>query len=240
MGRAAYLTARCPTGCEAWLHPYALDQHVEGRCRGHPWVDDLADSAVVPTSYTDAILGVVDESLVRPLPMDRSRRVDGRDGRLRNPSPEHGGMFRIHSPLEGIKARRWLVVAAAAADRWGRDGVRQALDEQRFDELQDELLVPGSYVDCPVCGAFVSALALHAHQTTSANCAWRRAALEVRCAWRGGWRDPYSIPEAPKTWSELCASMRWKRQVRTVVFPRWIAVLLPGAGDRRRHRTARS
>lgn len=235
MGRAAYLTARCTTGCEAWLHPYALDQHVEGRCRGHPWVDDLADTAVVPNSSSGVILGVLEESLVSPVPLERSSRVVGRDGRLRNPAPEHGGMFRIRSPLDGVKSRRWLVVAIAAADRWGTDGVRQALDAHRFHELEDELLVPGSYVDCPICGAFVSALALHPHQTTSANCAWRRAALEVRCAWRDGWRDPCSIPETPKTWSELSGSTRWKRQVRTVAFPRWIAVLLSGDGGRRRH-----
>lgn len=236
MGRAAYLTARCPTGCEAWLHPHALDRHVQGRCRGHPWINDLPDTAVVPNSSSSVILGALDGTLVSPVPLERASRVDGRDGRLRNPAPEHGGMFRIHSPLPGVKARRWLVVAIAAADRWGSDGVRQALDRQCFHDLEGELLVPGSYVDCPICGAFVSAHSLHAHQTTSANCAWRRAALEVRCAWRDGWRDPCSIPEAPETWSELSASTRWKRQVRTVVFPRWIAVLLPGDGDRRRHR----
>lgn len=235
MGRAAYLTARCPTGCEAWLHPYALDKHVEGRCRGHPWVDDLPDTAVIPNSYADVILGVVDETLVSLVALERSSRVDARDGRLRNPAPDHGGLFRIHSPLDGITARRWLVVALAAADRWGTDGVRQALQADRFRDLEEELLVPGSYVDCPTCGTFVNTSALRAHQRTSASCAWRGAALEVRCAWRDGWRDPCSIPDAPKAWSQLSGSTKWRRRVRTTVFPRWIAVLLPpSGGDRRR------
>jgi hypothetical protein len=227
MGRSAYLTARCPTGCEAWLHPYALDQHVDGRCRGHPWVDDLPDTAVIPASSTDMILGTLDEALISTVGLEGSSRVDARDGRLRNPAPLHAGSFRLHSPLDGIRARRWLVVALAAADRWGSDGVGQALEPERFRELENELLAPGSYLDCPVCGAFVSSRALRNHQTTSASCGWRRAAFEVRCAWRHGWRDPCSVPQAPKTWGELSRSSRWKRQLRTTVFPRWIAVLLP-------------
>jgi hypothetical protein len=240
MGRSAYLTARCPTGCEAWLHPYALDQHIGGRCRGHPWVDDLPDTAVIPASYTDMILGTVDEALISTVGLKGSSRVDARDGRLRNPAPLHAGSVRLYSPLDGIRARRWLVVALAAADRWGSEGVHQALEPGRFRELENELLVPGSYLDCPVCGAFVSSRALRNHQTTSASCGWRRAAFEVRCAWRHGWRDPCSVPQAPKTWGELSRSTRWKRQLRTAVFPRWIAVLLPPKGGAVPHSTHES
>lgn len=159
MGRSAYLTARCPTGCEAWLYPYALERHVDGRCRGHPWVDDMPDTAVIPASYTNMILGNVDEALISTVGLERSGRVDGRDGRLRHAAPLNPGSFCVPSPLDGIRARRWLVVALAAADRWGNDGVRQALEPERFRELEKELLAPGSYLDCPVCGAFVSSRA---------------------------------------------------------------------------------
>ncbi len=79
MGRSAYLTARCPTGCEAWLHPYALDQHVDGRCQGHLWVDDLPDTAVIPASYTDLILATLDEALRRT---PRTKRGDAAGLRL--------------------------------------------------------------------------------------------------------------------------------------------------------------
>jgi hypothetical protein len=227
MGRSTYLTARCPTGCEAWLHPYALDQHLDGRCRGHPWVDDLPDTAVIPTGYTGVILGCVDEALIGTVGSERSGRVDARDGRLRHPAPPNPGTLRLRSPLDGVPARRWLVVALAAADRFGNDGIRQALDPDRFSELQDELLPAGAYLDCPICGTFIHSRALRGHQATSAICGWRRGALEVRCAWRDGWRDPHSVPGAPMTWGELCRSTRWRRLLRTVVFPRWIAVLLP-------------
>jgi len=230
MGRSTYLTARCPAGCEAWLHPYALDQHVDGRCRGHPWVDDLPDTAVIPSSYTDLLLGTLDEALISTVRLERSGRVDARDGRLRHEAPLSPGSFRVHSPFDGVRARRWLVVARAAADRWGSDGIHQALDPDRFHELQEELLPVGAYLDCPICGTFIHSRALRSHQATSAICGWRRAALEVRSAWRDGWRDPCSVPKAPKTWGELSRSTRWKRQLRTTAFPRWIAVLLPPAG----------
>lgn len=35
MTKCEYLTARCPTGCEVWLHPKAVTPH-EARCPGHP------------------------------------------------------------------------------------------------------------------------------------------------------------------------------------------------------------
>lgn len=47
--KCRYLTARCPSGCESWLHPRAVEAHLQpGRCRGKPWVDHVDDSALVP------------------------------------------------------------------------------------------------------------------------------------------------------------------------------------------------
>lgn len=227
VGRSTYLTVRCPTGCEAWLHPKAVHQHLAGRCRGHPWVEDLPDTAVIPEPYTELILSAIDDTLVSVVPPDRSGRVDPSDGRVRNQPRPHKGTRRIQSPIEGIKARRWLLVAVAAAERWGDDGVRTALDPQRFQDLEGELVAPESYNDCPICGTFVSTRSLRTHQRTSANCLWRHAASEVQDAWLDGWRDPWSIPGAPLTWSELTSTAALRRSLRTITFPRWIAVLLP-------------
>jgi hypothetical protein len=228
MGRSTYLTVRCPTGCEVWLHPLALPRHVEGgRCRGRPWVDDLPDTAAIPPRYAPLLLSVLDESLLGVVGTPGSTRVQWPDGRRRIPSPMHSSRWRMRSPLEGVPARRWLAVAVAAADRWGSDGVRQALEPDRFEEFETQLLPPGAYVICPICGAFIHARHLRQHQSMNAACLWRRAAAEVRCAWSDGWRDPWSIPGAPTTWAELSATVRWARRLRTIPFPRWVAVLLP-------------
>jgi hypothetical protein len=49
--RCRYLTARCPTGCETWLHPRAVNAHVLlRRCRGNPWIEDVEDEALVRLS----------------------------------------------------------------------------------------------------------------------------------------------------------------------------------------------
>lgn len=232
MGRATYLTARCPTGCEAWLHPKALPLHAEVRCRGHPWVDDLSDTAVVPDAYTELLLGLGDDVAVGVVDPGHLSRIDPGDGRCRHRPPTPSGVLRVHSPVPGVSARRWLVVALAAADRWGADGVRRAVRADGFYTLETELVLPGTYTECPVCGAFVAARVLGQHQRMSATCWWQRAAAEVRAAWRDGWRDPYTVPGAPTTWTDLSRSAGWRRRLRTVPFPRWIAVLVSPATPR--------
>src|SRR5687767_8027133 len=152
MGRARYLTIRCPLGCEAWLQPSALEGHLQpGRCRQHQWVDDLVDSAVVPAPLAALVLSVLPEALVEEAQhpeVSRSRRnevgFDFRFGR------------RIRSPLEGVRARRWLFVATAVLERQGLHAVRRTLNLEGFLDLEKALLSPGDTTECPVCGEFVT------------------------------------------------------------------------------------
>jgi len=225
MGRAHYLTIRCPLGCEAWLQPSALEGHLgPGRCRLHPWVDDLVDSAVVPAPLAGLVLSVLPEALVEEAEhpeVSRSRRNDvGFDFRYGR---------RIRSPLDGVRARRWLLVATAVLEQQGLRAVQQTLSLDSFLEVEQVVLVPGEQAECPDCGEFVTRRGLGNHRATNSACRWRRAAAEVRKSWQVGWRDPFSIAGAPLTWAELTGRVRWRKRMLTIGFPRWTAVLImPG------------
>lgn len=220
MPRVHYLTIRCPTGCESWLAPPWLQGHL-ARCTGRPWVDALPDRAVIPAPLAGALLSVLPRAFVddaeRPK-VDRSRRdrvaLDFREG------------VTVRSPVEGVRARKWLRVAVAALESKGLSSVRQALSPEGFHALEQEVVSPGSDVACPDCGESVSARGLAIHRATNGACRWRRAAAEVRTAWVTGWRDPYSVEGAPLTWGELTGRVCWQRRLVTVDFPRWTAVLL--------------
>lgn len=242
MGRAHYLTIRCPLGCEAWLQPSALDRHLRpGWCRQHPWVEDLVDSVVVPAPLAGLLLSVLPDALVEESQhpeVGRSRRnevgFDFRYGR------------RIRSPLNGVRARRWLLVATAVLEQSGLRAVERCLTLEGFLELEEAVTSPGEHAECPDCGEFVTQRGLGNHRATNSACRWRRAAAEVRQYWAAGWRDPFSIDDAPLTWAELTSRVRWRNCLLTVGFPRWTAVLLkPGVGaltsrDREHRGSARS
>lgn len=132
MGRAHYLTIRCPLGCEAWLQPSALEGHLyPGRCRRHPWVEDLVDSAVVPAPLAGLVLSVLPTALVEDAEhpdVGRSCRNDvGFDFRFGR---------RTRSPLEGVRARRWLLVATALLEQHGLRAVQRTLTLDGFLELE--------------------------------------------------------------------------------------------------------
>lgn len=151
MGRAHYLTIRCPLGCEAWLQPSALEGHLyPGRCRQHPWVEDLVDSAVVPAPLAGLVLSVLPAALVEDAEhpdVGRSRRNDvGFDFRFGR---------RIRSPLEGVRAKRWLLVATAVLEQHGLRAVQRTLTLDGFLELEQAVLTPGEQSECPDCGEFV-------------------------------------------------------------------------------------
>ncbi len=224
MPRVHYLTIRCPSGCESWLVPRWLQGHLD-RCTGRPWVDDLPDRAVIPAPLAGALLSVLPRALVeeaeRPK-VDRARRdrvaLDFREG------------VTVRSPVEGVRARKWLRVAVAALETKGLSSVRQALSPEGFRALEREVVPAGTDVVCPDCGESSSARGLATHRATNGACRWRRAAAEVREAWAAGWRDPYSVEGAPLTWAELVGRVRWQRRLVTVDFPRWTAVLLKPDG----------
>lgn len=184
-------------------------------------MDDLPDRAVIPAPLAGALLSVLPRALVeqaeRPK-VDRARRervaLDFREG------------VTVRSPVEGVRARRWLRVATAALESKGLSSVREAVFPDGFYALERELVPLESEVRCPDCDEGISARGLPTHRATNAACRWRRAAAEVRRAWAAGWRDPYSVEGAPLTWGELVRKVRWQRRLVTVDFPRWTAVLL--------------
>lgn len=222
-----YLTVRCPIGCETWLAPPWLDAHLRpGRCSGHPWVNDLPDRAVVPAPLAGALLSVLPSSLVEDsepptvTPAQRGRvTADFRLG------------VTIKSPIEGVRARKWVRVAVAALEQRGLSSVQEALTADGFERLDHDLIAEGSDVACPDCGESITTRGLAKHRGSSAACRWRRAAAEVREAWAGDWRDPYSVMGAPHTWLELSRTVHWRRRLLTVEFPRWTAVLLKPPSD---------
>jgi hypothetical protein len=224
--RFTYLTARCPQGCECWLHPGAVDAHVEfGRCRGRPWVDD-ADETVIVT-------GDIVYLLVAALPADVFVYPGADDVPIYNLLGEPA--VRLASPLHGVAPRPWLHTALAAVDRDGRGALDDAMDSVRFAHLEAQFGDRGRFVLCPHCGQTLERRGLAGHQGSSSRCRWIRAAREVRLAWQEGWRDPYSMGGGtPVTWGDLQRAA-WRDRIWTVRFPRWTAVLLspyPGVGQR--------
>ena len=226
--RCRYLTARCPTGCEMWLHPRAVDAHVLlGRCRGTPWIEDVEDEALVPEPAASMFIDRVPSHLVRPINVSEDRLIRLRLTERVRDDVLHGIVVR--SPVEGVRARRWVYVVTAAVERHGPQVIDRAVTPIGFQEVEGELDVNDRLVDCPDCGDTVARSGISLHRSKSTLCRWRRAATEVRALWDAGWRDPFTVPGAPLKWDQLQGKAAWRRRVRTVEFPRWVAVLLSPA-----------
>ncbi|MDQ6614814.1 MAG: hypothetical protein M3083_08720 [Actinomycetota bacterium] len=82
---------------------------------------------------------------------------------------------------------------------------------------------------CTTCGQVVVARSLNQHRGASSLCRWLRAVAEVRRRWEDGWRDPWSVPDAPLRWTDLTAKKAWRDRLAPVSFPLWTAVLLSPA-----------
>ncbi len=132
-----------PHGCEAWLHPRISMRDHADRCRGHPWVDEIDEVAVVPTEYTSLIAAVMDADLLGAVSDQRHSRAVLGDGRAKSRVPTPAGRLTIETPIAGIRPRRWLTVAIAATERLGFDGLVSALDPEAFYELEAHVLTPG-------------------------------------------------------------------------------------------------
>jgi hypothetical protein len=219
MGQAHYLTIRCPLGCEAWLQPTTIERH-QGRCRRRQWVDELPDRAVIPAGFVPILASVLPPGVVE----DRNPEV--RRSRRHEVALDFCLGRQMHSPIEGVRARRWLHVATRAIEARGVQAVRQALTLDGFLDLEADLVPAGDATECPHCGEFVTRRGMGSHQATSVVCRWRRAVAEVDQAWESGWRDPFNVEGAPLTWAALSSRVRWRSRMLTVPYPRWTAVLL--------------
>ena len=226
MTKSHYLTARCPQGCETWLHPRAVWPHTNDpdQCRQHPWVDDIADTALIAAPLAQAV------ALVLPRHLVGSPRFS--DDRLLHPHPDDylrvdlcQGVV-IQSPVEGVTAQRWAIVVAAAERDKGPSAISRALTADGFRELAQQLTEEERLTRCPDCGNTTTTKGLAGHRARNTPCRWRRAAAEVSRLWADGWRDPFSVPGAPLKLAELNATVAWRRRVHLVPFPAWTAVLL--------------
>jgi hypothetical protein len=226
MTKVHYLTARCPQGCEAWLHPLAVEPHLldADRCRKRPWVDEIADEALVSAPLA--------EDIVQVLPARLLTRPTFSEDRLRSPNPDNyiridlcqGVMVR--SPVPGVRAQRWAVVTSAAARERGAPAIQMATTASGFRELEQQLTAEGRLTQCPICTDTTMVKGLRNHQARNRACRWRVAAAEVRRLWAEGFRDPYSVDGAPLKWGDLNARATWRRRTRVVRFPAWTAVLI--------------
>jgi hypothetical protein len=228
LARCRYLTARCPTGCEVWLHPRAVEPHITlGRCPGRPWVDDVEDSALVPEPIADLLSDRLPGHLLEPVNVSRDRML-----RLRSAEGVSHDVLRgllVHSPIEGVPARRWVYIVTAAVEHHGPAAIVTAMTSTGFNDLERELAMNDRLVDCPDCGQTVGRSRIDLHRARSTLCRWKRARDEVRALWEAGWRDPFTVPGAPLSWEGLQARVAWRRRIRTTEFPRWVAVLLSPA-----------
>jgi hypothetical protein len=223
--RCRYLTARCPSGCECWLHPRAVSAHLQpGRCQGRPWTDRVPNETLVPAPVADVVRGILDPPLVRLVMVSQDRILGLRSSEYVRDEVLQGIVVR--SPLEGVKARRWVSIVLAALDRHGPLTVKLACTPAGFVELETTFDRPHSRGDCPHCGQKIPLRTMKQHQARNTLCRWQRAAHAVRTLWADGWRDPFVIPSAPLRWDELQRRAYWRRRTQTVVFPRWVAVLI--------------
>jgi hypothetical protein len=209
-----YFTARCPVGCECWLHRYAVAGHLT-RCGGFPWVDDgIGDEAMVSDEEARAVMTVLPEELWDV--------------------PDHAGVVHgwFHgevvtsflSPFPGIAPRRWSQVAAAALAA-GIVEPAGLLDVDTFRRVERTLALTRNLAVCDRCGMTVRRGGLSVHKASNQRCRWIYAAEEVRRLWADGWRDPYTVPGTPLIWGDL-QKARWRSRVRAVRFPLWMAVLI--------------
>lgn len=227
VAKCRYLTARCPGGCEVWLHPRAVEPHVEfGRCRGKPWVDEVEDSALVPKPAAALFIERLPSSLIGPVNVSQDRVLRHRSTQGVRDEVLQGILVR--SPVDGVRARRWVCVVMSAVERHGSEAIERAVTSAGFEEIERKL-GEDWLVDCPDCGDTVGASSINLHRATSTLCRWKRAAAEVRELWDAGWRDPFTVPGAPLGWEGLQARVAWRRRTRTIEFPRWVAVLISPA-----------
>lgn len=226
--RCEYLTARCPFGCEVWLHPRAVASHAH-RCPGHPWTDQRQP-------VTQTILGDDDAKLARHIcPPENLQRPSFSGDRLLKPRPGmrlHDSLVAgivVESPLAGVTGRRWWTVVRAAGEQgWSTDS---AHDLDNFLGLEQALGLADQFVRCDICGDDITPRGLRGHQRSNSVCRFLADTAEVRTFWSLGYRDPYRLRDrgVPITWTELNSHVAWRTLLHVVRFRLWTAVLIAAA-----------
>ena len=188
--RCGYLTARCPYGCEVWLHPRAVGPHGD-RCPGHRWTDNRMPVTQVALSDQQADLA----RLICP-PTQLLRPSFSGD-RLLNPRPGmrlHDSLVAgvgVQSPFPDITGRRWWTVLRAAHEQgWATD---PALDPDGFHHLEKQLGLVDHFASCAICGDDITPNRMKAHHKVNSVCRFLSDTAEVRTFWKLGYRDPYVL-----------------------------------------------
>lgn len=155
---------------------------------------------------------LVDEA-ARPK-VDRARRdrvaLDFREG------------VTVQSPVEGVRARKWLRVAIPALESKGLSSVRQALSPDGFHAVEQEVIPPESDVRCHVPRLRREHLR---SRLGNAPCDERRVPL-APSSYRGsrrvgnGLARPLQRGGCATQVGELTGKVCWQRRLVTVEPPR--------------------
>jgi hypothetical protein len=215
--RCEYLTARCPYGCEVWLHPRAVAPHHD-RCPGHRWTDQR-----LPVTQT--VLSDEQADLARVIcPPEQLHRPDFSGDRLLNPRPGmrlHDGLVAgvvVESPVPAVTGRRWWTVVRTGHEQgWSTD---LALEPESFHHLEQQLGLVDRFASCTICGDDITPNRMKNHHKTNSVCRFLADTAEVRTFWKLGYRDPYLLQGdgIPITWTELNSRVAWRTRLHIVRF----------------------
>lgn len=223
--RCGYLTARCPYGCEVWLHPRAVGPHGD-RCPGHRWTDNRMPVTQVALSDQQADLARLicpPTQLLRPS-FSGDRLLNPRPGMRLHDSLVAGVV--VQSPFPDITGRRWWTVLRAAHEQgWATD---PALDPDDFHHLEKQLGLVDHFASCAICGDDITPNRMKAHHKVNSVCRFLSDTAEVRTFWKLGYRDPYVLQNdgVPITWTVLNSRVAWRTRLHIVRFRLWTAVLI--------------
>jgi len=223
--RCGYLTARCPYGCEVWLHPRAVGPHGD-RCPGHRWTDNRMPVTQVALSDQQADLARLicpPTQLLRPS-FSGDRLLNPRPGMRLHDSLVAGVV--VQSPFPDITGRRWWTVLRAAHEQgWATD---PALDPDGFHHLEKQLGLVDHFASCAICGDDITPNRMKAHHKVNSVCRFLSDTAEVRTFWKLGYRDPYVLQNdgVPITWTVLNSRVAWRTRLHIVRFRLWTAVLI--------------
>lgn len=225
MTKCEYLTARCPFGCEVWLHAKAVAPH-QGRCPRRPWTDKRRppNEVLLADDAAECARRVCPPELLRGPKLSFDRLLTPTPG-MRLGDAVTGGVV-VRSPLLAVTGRRWWAVIRAAAERGEPLDPACGIDE--FERVEQHLELGDHFVRCDVCGDDVSRRGLRGHQKSNSVCRFLANVAEVHTFWDLGYRDPHRLAAqgVPITWTELNRRVSWRNRLHVIRFRLWTAVLI--------------